>query len=220
MKTQARKINYFKNESSNLNILRRCQKGYYHKRNYSVASWPDGTNRFELIITYIPGGLFSEFLFKEAKVGDEFIYRGPLGVFTLPNLQKLDRDIYFVSTGSGISPFRSIMGWIGENSDKIETKQLKLFFGTRTEKEILYRDEMEALEKKLPNFEFIPTLSQEQWNGKTGYVHEHYLKLIDKMDEKPLVYYCGWDKMIREGRSHLDARGFEMTKDIRVEIFG
>ena len=112
------------------------------------------------------------------------------------------------------------MGWIGENSDKIETKQLKLFFGTRTEKEILYRDEMEALEKKLPNFEFIPTLSQEQWDGKTGYVHEHYLKLIDEMDEKPLVYYCGWDKMIREGRSHLDARGFEMTKDIRVEIFG
>lgn len=214
------KIDFVSGQLVQLAIEDPIEKGYYHKRNYSVASWPDGTNRFELIITYIPGGLFSEFLFKEAKVGDEFIYRGPLGVFTLPNLQKLDRDIYFVSTGSGISPFRSIMGWIGENSDKIETKNLKLFFGTRTEKEILYRDEMEALERKLPNFEFIPTLSQEQWDGKTGYVHEHYLKLIDEMDEKPLVYYCGWDKMIREGRSHLDARGFEMTKDIRVEIFG
>ena len=26
------------------------------KRNYSVASWPDETNKFELIITYLEGG--------------------------------------------------------------------------------------------------------------------------------------------------------------------
>ena len=40
------------------------------------------------------------------------------------------------------------------------------------------------------------------------------------MDEKPLIYFCGWDRMIREGRNHLSERGFEMMKDIRVEIFG
>ena len=33
-------------------------------RNYSVASWPDGTNTFELIITYLKGGAMSEYLFK------------------------------------------------------------------------------------------------------------------------------------------------------------
>jgi hypothetical protein len=40
------------------------------------------------------------------------------------------------------------------------------------------------------------------------------------MKDKPLVYYCGWDRMVREGREHLAKRGFEMTRDIRVEIFG
>ena len=67
------------------------------KRNYSVASWPDGTNKFELIITYLKGGKMSEYLFKEVKVGDEFAYNGPMGIFTLPD-NLMDRDIYFVST--------------------------------------------------------------------------------------------------------------------------
>jgi len=185
-------------------------------RNYSVASWPDGTNKFELIITYLQGGAMSEYLFKEAKIGDEFIYRGPMGSFVLP--EKIDRDIFFISTGSGISPFRSMINYVAENG--IKTKDIKLFFGTRTQEDICYWDEMKLLEQIVPNFEFIPVLSREEWKGKTGYVHEHYLELIDNRKDKPLIYYCGWERMIREGRDHLDERGFKMLKDIRVEIFG
>ena len=40
-------------------------------------------------------------------------------------------------------------------------------------------------------------------NLAKGYVHEHYLDLIDSTDEKPWVYFCGWDRMISEGRFHL-----------------
>ena len=185
-------------------------------RNYSVASWPDGTNKFELIVTYLKGGAMSEYLFKEAKVGDEFIYRGPMGSFVLP--KKIDRDIFFISTGSGISPFRSMINYVAEND--IKTKDIKLFFGTRTQEDICYWDEMKLLEQMVPNFEFIPVLSREEWKGKTGYVHQHYLELIDNRNDKPLIYYCGWDRMIREGRGHLAERGFEMIKDIKVEIFG
>lgn len=185
-------------------------------RNYSIASWPDGTNNLELIITYLEGGAMSEYLFKEAKIGDEFVYRGPMGVFTLP--ETIDRDIFFVSTGSGISPFRSMVNYIAENG--VPTQNVKLFFGTRRQEDICYWEEMKLIESILPNFEFIPTLSQEEWKGKTGYVHEHYLSLIDDMKDKPLVYYCGWDRMVSEGREHLAKRGFEMTRDIRVEIFG
>ena len=186
------------------------------ERNYSVASWPDGTNRFELIITYLEGGKMSEYLFKEAKVGDEFIYNGPMGIFTLP--QNIERDIFFVSTGSGVSPFRSMLGYIAENN--IPTKNLKLFFGTRTQKDIPYYEEMKNYEKIIPNFEFVPCLSREKWDGFNGYVHGAYLPEITILDEKPLVYFCGWDKMIREGRGYLSDLGFELMKDIRVEIFG
>lgn len=187
-------------------------------RNYSVSSWADGTNRFELIITYLEGGVMSEYLFKEAKIGSEFLYRGPLGIFTLPD-DITEREIFFISTGSGISPFRSMINSIRKNN--IPFKGIKLFFGTRTEADLLYRGELEAIEEELPDFEYIPVLSREDKPGfAKGYVHEHYLKLIDSSEYKPLVYYCGWDRMISEGREYLSQRGFEMSKDIRVEIFG
>ena len=187
-------------------------------RNYSVASWPDGTNKFELIITYLEGGQMSEYLFNEAKIGDEFVYKGPMGIFTLPD-NLMDRDIYFVSTGSGISPFRSMINYLHQN--KIPFKNIKLFFGTRTEDDLVYREELERIQNELPNFEYIPTLSREDKSGfAKGYVHDHYLPLIDSSKDKPWVYFCGWDRMISEGRFHLDERGFQMTKDIRVEIFG
>lgn len=187
-------------------------------RNYSLASWPQGTNQFELIITELPGGKMSNHLFHEAKIGTEFLYRGPMGIFTLtPEVET--RPIFFVSTGSGISPFRSMAGWLAERN--IQFHNIKLFFGTRTENDLLYREELEEIQEMVPNFEYIPTLSRETVPGiATGYVHEHYLKLIDEMDVKPLVYFCGWNRMIEEGRRHLAERGFEMVKDIRVEIFG
>ncbi len=187
-------------------------------RNYSVASWPDGSNKFELIVTYLNGGAMSEYLFNYIEPGDEILYKGPMGIFTLPD-NLMDRDIYFVSTGSGISPFRSMINYLYEN--KVPFKNIKLFFGTRTQKDIVYREELEKINKELDNFEYIPTLSREKNSGlKEGYVHDHYIKLIDESPTKPLVYYCGWNIMIEEGRRLLNERGFEMMKDIRVEIFG
>jgi NAD(P)H-flavin reductase len=210
------RINFISGQLVQLSIPDEEDKGYYHKRNYSIASWPDGTNRFELIITYLEKGRFSELLFKNSKIGDEFLYKGPMGIFTLPEI--LTRDVYFVSTGSGISPFRSMLNYIAEN--KVPTGKLKLFFGTRTEKDIVYYEEMKRLEKAIPNFEYVPVLSREEWDGAMGYVHDHYIPLVDKAESKPLIYYCGWKGMIDEGRSLLKERGFKLGEDIRIEIFG
>jgi len=193
---------------------------YMVTRNYSVASYPDGSNKFELIVTYLVGGQMSKKLFFDSKIGDEFYYKGPMGVFTLPD-NLMDRPIYLVSTGSGVSPFRSMINYIHKN--KIPFREIKLFFGTRTESDLLYREEFERIQEELPNFEYIPTLSQENKpHFRTGHVHEHYLDLIDNMEGKPWVYFCGWDRMISEGRHLLSYKGreFKMMKDIRVEIFG
>ena len=187
-------------------------------RNYSVASWPDGTNTFELIVTYLDKGIMSEYLFNHIELGDEILYKGPMGIFTLPD-NLMDRDIFFISTGSGVSPFRSMVNYLYEN--KVPFKNIKLFFGTRKHSDLLYKEEFEKLDKELDNFEYVPVLSQEDKKGyKKGHVHKHYLDLIDNLEDKPLVYFCGWNIMIEQGRQELKRREFEMMKDIRVEIFG
>ena len=103
---------------------------------------------------------------------------------------------------------------------KIPFKKINLYFGTRRESDLLYRKEFEKIANELPNFNYKPTLSQEdKLDFRKGHVHEHYLNDIN-IEDKPLVYFCGWDRMITEGRIKLDAMGFKMQKDIRVEIFG
>ena len=94
-------------------------------RSYSIANAPDGTNVLELCIVYLEGGLASEYLFKEVNVGDEITFKGPTGVFTLP--QELDTDIVLVCTGTGIAPFRSMI-WDIYNNKKTHQKRLSHFF--------------------------------------------------------------------------------------------
>src|SRR3954469_17340077 len=72
-------------------------------RSYSIASWPDGTNVFELLIVLLETGAGSSYLFNEIHEGSELNFRGPQGVFTLPS--QLEKDIYFICTGTGIAPF-------------------------------------------------------------------------------------------------------------------
>src|SRR6201992_2584102 len=76
-------------------------------RSYSIASWPDESNVFELVIVWLEGGPGTTYLFNEVSVGSELTLRGPQGVFILP--ENIDRDIFLICTGTGIAPFRSMI---------------------------------------------------------------------------------------------------------------
>ena len=102
-------------------------------RSYSIASWPDGTNVFELLIVLLEGGAGTNYLFNEVKEGSELILRGPQGVFTLP--EPIDTDIYLICTGTGIAPFRSMLHHI--QLHQTPHKNIYLLFGTRSKKDLL-----------------------------------------------------------------------------------
>src|ERR1700756_3595200 len=76
-------------------------------RSYSIASWPDGTNVFELCIILLDGGAGTNYLFNEVKEGSELTLRGPVGVFTLDD-HALQEELFLICTGTGIAPFRSM----------------------------------------------------------------------------------------------------------------
>src|ERR671921_424456 len=83
-------------------------------RSYSIASWPDHTNTFELLIVLLDGGAGTTYLFNEVHEGSEITLRGPQGVFVLP--ETIDRDLFFICTGTGIAPFRSMVYYIHNNN--------------------------------------------------------------------------------------------------------
>ncbi len=183
-------------------------------RSYSIASWPDGSNVFELLIVLAKHGLGTSYIFNEIQVGSEIIFRGAQGVFTLP--KNFDRDIFLICTGTGIAPFRSMVNYLFLHN--IPFKNIHLIFGTRTKEDLLYYDELKELEQKLPGFYYHPVLSREQWDGYSGYVHPVYEELCkDKQDA--YFYLCGWKNMIDEARKRIAEMGYD-SKAIHLELYG
>ena len=183
-------------------------------RSYSIASWPDGTNVFELVIVLDEKGLGTPYIFNNVFVGSELKFRGPQGVFVLQ--QPLDKDIFMICTGTGVAPFRSMLHYIKDHN--VPHRDIHLIFGCRTKDTILYYEEMTGLKESIPGFHYIPTLSREEWEGHSGYVHSVYESLCT--EKKPAVFYlCGWKGMIDEAQKRILDMGYD-KKDIRIEIYG
>lgn len=184
-------------------------------RSYSIASMPDGTNTIELVIVLVEDGVGTNYIFNEIKEGSEFTLRGPQGVFTLSD-DDLANELIMICTGTGIAPFRSMMHYI--KTHQLEHKKVDLVFGTRTQADLLYADEMKQLEEALPNFTFHPTLSREDWSGHKGYVHNIYESLCKGVPPKKFLL-CGWKVMIDEAKQRIQAMGYD-RKAIHQELYG
>jgi ferredoxin-NADP reductase len=200
-------------------------------RSYSIASWPDGSPVFELLIVYMEGGLGTNYLFNEIRLGSELVFRGPLGLFTLP--ETLEKDLFLICTGTGIAPFRSMIHHILNHN--IPHQNIHLIFGCRRLTDSLYQKEMENLQEQVPRFQYLPVYSREVPENqnhliRTGYVHGVYEEICKKnlspvtADSPPIIkpahfYLCGWKNMIDEARQRIVALGYE-KKAIHLELYG
>ena len=180
-------------------------------RAYSIASPRDG-NRFALCLNRVPDGIVSSYLF-QLNPGDEVEMHEPLGFFTL---RHPGHRAVFIATGTGIAPFRSmLLDHLPKNHPRIT-----LLFGVRYEHGLLYRDELERLEKEHDAFRFLPTITRptEAWRGLTGRVQAHLdeaLAIPSYEDKSTLdVYVCGLKEMVDDVRAELKKRGFDRKQII------
>lgn len=193
-------------------------------RSYSIASAPDGTNVFELVIVLMEDGLGTPHLFNEVTVGTELIVRGPQGKFTMP--ETIDKDLYLICTGTGIAPFRSMVHHI--HNKQIAHKNIHLIFGCREFKDSLYEQELKELETLMPEFYHHPCFSREllvNAGQYAGYVHACYSKIIEasqlKLGALPPAYFylCGWKNMVDDAKHTLMEIGYDKHA-IHLELYG
>ncbi len=183
-------------------------------RSYSIASWPDGSNVFELVIVLDKLGAGTNHIFNEWQIGSSLTLRGPQGVFTLH--LPIEKDLIMICTGTGVAPFRSMVHHI-KNKDTAH-KNIYLVFGCRTKDTLLYYNELTGLQNELPGFYYMPTLSREQWEGRSGYVHAVYEEIC--ADGKDANFFlCGWKGMIDEAKKRITDMGYD-KKAIHQEIYG
>jgi Na+-transporting NADH:ubiquinone oxidoreductase subunit F len=173
-------------------------------RAFSMASIPGENQKIELYVGLVERGIVSTYVHDFLKEGDELVIRGPFGDFYY---RDSDRDILMIATGTGLAPIMSILRHM--HRDKIQQKAT-LFFGTRTEEDLYCTDELKNLEKKLPAFAYVPTLSRvsdnSSWEGERGRVTDLIEKHIPEGTDLD-VYICGNAEMVESCLEKLKKKG-------------
>lgn len=138
------------------------------------------------------------------KPGDEVKITGPTGKeMLLPDDE--DANIIMLATGTGIAPFRAFLWRMFKEGERKLNPEYQfrglawLIFGVATTPNILYKEELEAIQKEYPdNFRLTYAISREQKNPEGGRMYiqhrvaEHASELWKLLqDEKTHTYICG-----------------------------
>ncbi|GBQ06915.1 ferredoxin--NADP reductase [Saccharibacter floricola] len=188
-------------------------------RAYSLAS-ANFEDQMEFLSIAVEDGPLTSRL-RHVKVGDTvLIGRKPVGTLLLDNL-KPGRNLYFLSTGTGLAPFMSLI----KDPDAYDRYENVILTHTVRERgELAYKD---LIENILPKHEFLgediaaklkyyPAVTREEFP-----VQERITTLInsgrifkdlniDELDpEHDRVMICGSPEMLADTQKLLEERGFE-----------
>jgi propane monooxygenase reductase component len=174
-------------------------------RAFSMANTPATDDRLEFMIKLYPGGRFSSLLEGGLAVGDRLQVKGPYGVFILR--EHSDGDLIFVGGGAGMAPIWSLLNSLAERG--IDRKAT-YYYGARSRRDLFHLAELAALEERLPNFRFVPALSEAEpgdgWDGETGLITDVVARRESALAGHE-AYLCGPPPMIDAAIPVLQAKG-------------
>lgn len=177
-------------------------------RSYSLSSTPTD-NYLEFGIKLYENGIGSQYI-NQAAVGDVVHLKGPFGRFVNPHTD----PIVGVATGVGLVPIMGIVR--DELLNKKNTVPIKVIFGVRSEVDLFWLEELQALANDYANFTFKITLSQpsEAWGKLRGRVTEH----LTHTDSLTRYFICGSPEMVKDVKTKLTGLGAAASQ-LHFEIF-
>lgn len=188
-------------------------------RAYSIVSDND-TSHLEFLSIHVPDGPLTSRL-AQIQVGQGvWINSKTTGSLTLKHVLP-GRVLYMLSTGTGLAPFMALIR-SPETYDVFE--RIVLVHTVRTEKELAYRQELEA--RSGDRFAYVPTVTREAFHT-TGRGTELFksgglfakLKLPAADPALDRIMICGNPDMNRDMTDYLKQQGWTMTNHRGVANF-
>lgn len=177
-------------------------------RSYSIFDFDPDKKEIGFIIKIIEGGFAGE-MFKKIQLGDEIEMKGPLGHFVFN--EETDDESWFIGCGCGLAPLLSM---IKDYLPKYPQKKFVLLFSVKKKKDLILDQELRDLENKFTNFTYLPTLTREEWEGRTGRVQKHFPE-----DFKNKTFYiCGIKELVVDTKDVLLSKGVD-NKNIKFERY-
>lgn len=168
-------------------------------REYSVYSAVN-EDFFEVLIREVPDGLVSKQLHR-LEPGEQVLVENPVGFFRI-NKSDLDREFLFIATGTGISPFHSMV-------KSYPALNYRLLHGIPNLAESYEPEDYE------PERLIRCTSKSEkgEYAGRvTGWLQEN------QVNKDTLVFLCGNSDMILDARDILLEKGFP-PENINTEVY-
>ncbi len=179
---------------------------------FSISSSPTETEHIEFT-KKLSESEFSTAL-KALKDGDWARIDAPYGSFTFEGEHE---KICLLGGGIGITPFRSICRYC---TDKRIDAKITLLYGNRSENDIVFREEFEALEKQNPNLKVVFTVNEATsgWKGAIGFINTELVKKEIPDYEENVFYTCGPPAMVEAMEKLVEALGLP-KKQLKREYF-
>lgn len=180
-------------------FLRINKNKLYARHPFTVSSAPGGDMSFTIKLA----GRFTQTA-KELKVGDEILIDGPFGNF----IPKPEKDLVFIAGGVGITPFMSILK---DHINKNINQNITLIYGSRTENDIIFKKEIDAIQA--PWFTKVHLLSLVEEGTplspgcEKGFINKDVLNRYVKNKNESLYYICGPEIMKNNAKKLLKDEG-------------
>lgn len=189
-------------------------------RAYSISSSPKDSleGKYTLTIRLVEGGLMSRYIFDTWEVGTKVEVSAPAGNFEYQPLRDA-QTVICVAGGSGITPFVSMANAINDGDEDFN---MILLYGSKDYENILFREELEALEKKCEKIKVVHVLSDEEkdFDGiEKGFITADLIKKYAPDDKEYSIFLCGSQQMYAFVDKEIEKLNLP-KKFVRHELFG
>ncbi len=206
------------------------------RRSYSMSSAPKDDS-ITITVKRVKGGLVSNYLNQEIKVGSVVECMKPEGRFTPKLDPEKNRSYYLFAGGSGITPMMSILKTIMEE-EPLST--VHLLYANRNEDSIIFENQLTKLKTHYGDqliFEHVLSQPKKEkqgglggffkkakmnWTGKVGRINnamvQEFLNNYPQRGSDSVFYLCGPEGMMEVVKSTLIGMGKD-DKSIHQEHF-
>ncbi|MFC2661810.1 MAG: FAD-binding oxidoreductase, partial [Eubacterium sp.] len=187
-------------------------------RPYSICSSPREALEGSISITVklVKGGFVSPYILENWKVGDPVDISGPLGEFGYIPVRDA-KTVIALAGGSGITPFRSLAKAIAEGNEDF---RMILLYGSRTEENILFREDFDEIQAETNKVKVVHVLSDEDKPGfEHGFLSAELIQKYAPKDEPYSIFLCGPGAMYNFVDKEIEKLHLE-RKWIRHELQG
>ena len=189
-------------------------------RAYSISSSPKDSleGKYTLTIKLVEGGLMSRYIFDTWEVGTKVQASAPAGNFEYQPLRDAE-TVICLAGGSGITPFVSMANAIADGDEDFN---MVLLYGSRSYDNILFREELDALQSKCDKIKVVHVLSDEDKDiegTEKGFITAELIKKYAPADKEYSIFLCGPQQMYAFVDKELEKLNLP-KKFIRHEMFG